>query len=1238
MKDRKKPVDSDDDHESANASNSDILDTEAKPKDLKTQRTELRTALVPQDDSDSDAQPVTHSRAPSKRSEKRKAEKLQGKIDARSKRVAAPALQIHPTDKALNDISDLKFCYKNKLSATLYYFFSVLTLGVLPLVDYWLEGEIFGRFVFKSIEDFAGATHVKVNAATCVYVPLAPRRLNLTESQEFEVQAFDFNHRTFFWCEEDSCFESISTWKGKLSAATFVEKSKKGLREEDAELLVATYGPNVVQIPKTLGFFSVVFSAFGVYCIAATFFLFAAELRGYALVFLTIVLFQAGFILLDRFRQTKKLQKQATVDERVMVVRRAGENLYRKRILESRELVPGDLIEVSNNLAMPADVLLIHGTCIVSENVSDGVTKTHTKESLAPDCKGSLSEVDSRHILKTGSNVLYTLNHVNEGCFGIVLRTGWATMYGDTARISISLHNSPTRICDALIFAFALGVSALVLAACEVLLGSARYNVYRTIALALCPVAPLAISLAFARARSRLRGKGFRVMRSEDIALVGEAKLFLVEQNATGEDPEKCAGFLLATPKESDYPSFEKLISKRSKLQAVATDSPSARRYIEALGLCNTLTKAGDVIYGSPIEAEMLKQTPFTLHNHVHERSEVERYFSCKTEGFSSRYVALRFLTKDKDCKGVVVKNAEGATTLFTHGEPFAVESMCLKKTVPYNFSQTVSRLATKGLRVTALAYRAIAAEENAQEVKLEKDLVFAGLYCSSAAAPPELSSAVADTMTNADVLLASDNCLFAAVFAARRSGIILPSTRVLACRTELVNNVETLICAELSKKSKEVGENSSLHEPLNFVDLDMISEDTFTGFDGIVAVTGPALNLILATFSPEGKRAVLTKCKVFGALRLEDRPVILENLREFVGPAGYVFEQSAPATTVRSAHVSVALGASDQQSAAFCSKTKSIEELATIVKHSRAALANKRKLASFVLVYLTLRLVGLVVLTFKHASFPNAQVFFLDIFVLLGLALFQSDCLGFVPERESRHHAIYSKQFFMALAPQAVFFVVITIFSVALMAKTKFYDVPMAVYGKNEIAHRPDKHFFYDPYLLFLMTAFLSMFHIFAINTGNFFRRQSQWKLALYAYWFFLACVLLLLLFRPARLALAGWLGRVFRAPAFFGFEIIVAFILIFSAIVVFLFRKYSPKYEREEKAPSVACDIKIVDRAQDCESHVEKKSKGSAREPQKPGKAKLPKKPRVSERHFDCAEEDSRERKVKPKRKAIS
>lgn len=124
----------------------------------------------------------------------------------------------------------------------------------------------------------------------------------------------------------------------------------------------------------------------------------------------------------------------------VMVIRRDEAGIPKKQIVDSKELVPGDLIEITNEMSVPADVVLLFGSCVVQEKGCDLKRVSKTKIPFNKESEKAVEKLESHHVIQLGSKVQYTMNHINEGCYAIVLRTGFATEKGSALRKNLAVQ------------------------------------------------------------------------------------------------------------------------------------------------------------------------------------------------------------------------------------------------------------------------------------------------------------------------------------------------------------------------------------------------------------------------------------------------------------------------------------------------------------------------------------------------------------------------------------------------------------------------------------------------------------------------------------------------------------------------------------------------------------------------------------------------------------------------------
>ncbi|KAF9524952.1 endoplasmic reticulum Ca-transporting P-type ATPase [Crepidotus variabilis] len=120
--------------------------------------------------------------------------------------------------------------------------------------------------------------------------------------------------------------------------------------------------------------------------------------------------------------------------------------------IQTDKLLPGDIVSVArvgDETTVPADILLINGTCIVNEAMLSGESTPLLKESIQLLESTENLDIDGQHknaVLFSGTKILQASKSVeipspiptpNQGCLGVVVRTGFGTAQGQLVRTMI---------------------------------------------------------------------------------------------------------------------------------------------------------------------------------------------------------------------------------------------------------------------------------------------------------------------------------------------------------------------------------------------------------------------------------------------------------------------------------------------------------------------------------------------------------------------------------------------------------------------------------------------------------------------------------------------------------------------------------------------------------------------------------------------------------------------------------
>ncbi|AMD21664.1 HFL192Wp [Eremothecium sinecaudum] len=260
---------------------------------------------------------------------------------------------------------------------------------------------------------------------------------------------FQFQKKRFLWHPEDSAFSSpkfLIDNEPKLKVFQDV-KGNSG----DLSQLKRLYGQNTfdIPVPTFIDLFKehavAPFFVFQVFCVALWLFDEMLYLSIFNL-FMLIVLEAAAVF-----------QRLVTLKEfRTMGVKPFSLNVFRDgkwTNIISSELLPMDVVSITRTPedgALPCDLILIDGTCIVNEAMLSGESTPLLKESIklrpATD-KLEVNGLDKNAILHGGTKVLQVTTPENgtnniplppdDGAIGVVTKTGFETSQGSLVRVMI---------------------------------------------------------------------------------------------------------------------------------------------------------------------------------------------------------------------------------------------------------------------------------------------------------------------------------------------------------------------------------------------------------------------------------------------------------------------------------------------------------------------------------------------------------------------------------------------------------------------------------------------------------------------------------------------------------------------------------------------------------------------------------------------------------------------------------
>ncbi|EMD32432.1 endoplasmic reticulum Ca-transporting P-type ATPase [Gelatoporia subvermispora B] len=221
-------------------------------------------------------------------------------------------------------------------------------------------------------------------------------------------------------------------------------RTSNGLTAVDAPNLETLYGKNEfhIPIPSFRELFSehatAPFFVFQIFCVA----LWCLDEYWYYSLFtlFMLVVFECTVV----WQRLRTLTEFRTMSVAPYPIQCKRDNKW--AIIQTDELLPGDIVSIArqqSETTVPADILLLKGSCIVNEAMLSGESTPLLKESISLLEDNEKLDVDGAHknaVLFSGTKLLQATDGGDTpdgGCPGVVLRTGFGTAQGQLVRTMI---------------------------------------------------------------------------------------------------------------------------------------------------------------------------------------------------------------------------------------------------------------------------------------------------------------------------------------------------------------------------------------------------------------------------------------------------------------------------------------------------------------------------------------------------------------------------------------------------------------------------------------------------------------------------------------------------------------------------------------------------------------------------------------------------------------------------------
>ncbi|KAJ2358833.1 hypothetical protein GGF43_000550 [Coemansia sp. RSA 2618] len=703
-----------------------------------------------------------------------------------------------------------------------------------------------------------------------------------------------------------------------------------GLSSTEVRYRLELVGPNFIEVnvPNVFAAFAREFVSF--FYLYQFIFLWAFYFYAYyqvGLVDTGVILLSATIKVVLRVQSERRLKKMAEQEETVPV-RRNGEWVD----ASTRDLVPGDVIEVTTGAHMSCDCVLLSGNAIMNESSLTGEPLPIRKFPVRIDDghynaaeAGKMSTLFAGTIVSQVQPVTKSTDSLeSDRVLALVRFTGTMSDKGQLVRrilfpnpISF-IFNEQMRIVVCILLLYAVFVMAM---ATYLYKGNsvaiAFYGIF-AIAQLLSPLLPAALVIGQSVAATRLRKKQIYCVDPQRIMTAGKVQVLCADKTGTlTRDNLEYYGGRCIDAASGRFAEFTS--------ELLATD----RQFQQAVASCHAVADLNGQLIGNPVDIEQFRASKASIDPHPEYLDAIQ---TAPDAGLGKIHVVRRFqfVHARASMSVVILDESTGKLHVFVKGSFERIKAIANPHSVPSDYDEACADLAREGCYVLAFAHKTLDATDPAKigdftQDELEGGCDMLGLLVFKNMLKSDTAQAIAELKRGSTrtAMITGDTALTGIVIA-RQCGMIPENSRVLLgeCKTP---------ADEIQWVDVDTRETVANIQPY----LEELGPDGFSTTE--LAVGGTAFERLRATGEIE---ALLFNIRVFARMKPTHKVECIEHHMKYAVTA-MCGDGGNDSLALRAAHVGLALSDAEASIVSpFSSANRSIMSCVELLRQSRAGLA----------------------------------------------------------------------------------------------------------------------------------------------------------------------------------------------------------------------------------------------------------------------------------------------------------
>ncbi|XP_051894917.1 cation-transporting ATPase 13A2 isoform X2 [Pristis pectinata] len=823
----------------------------------------------------------------------------------------------------------------------------------------------------------------------------------LTQIPKSVIRYFTFEGLRYIWIEKKGSFCKLSDLDEILTCED-IHKQQKGLSRHYQNKKRQVYGPNVIEV-LVKSYFTLlveeILNPFYIFQIFSIILWITEEYYYYAGCILFISVISISISLYQTHKQSVTLQNMVKLTLNVHVRRDSGE----EEMVNSRDLVPGDCIVIpEDGIQIPCDAALLTGECMVNESMLTGESVPVMKTPLPVQDVIYSSEEHKRHTLFCGTQVVQSKSYsMDQQVLAVVVRTGFCTCKGEL--ISSILYPKPLGFKfykDAMKFIIFLGILALIgdvysiviLEKQKVSVGRVLTRILDLITIIIPPALPAAMTVGTIYAQDRLKKYGIFCISPPRINICGKLKLICFDKTGTlTEEGLDFWGVVLVAGK-----NFDPIIHDTQHLVS--------SRMLHALATCHSVTLLNNQPIGDPLDLKMIESTGWILSDEITD-FDISKKFGMKVlavmksplleeQPFGSKQemilgILRRFpFASTLQRMSVITKKPDNSPLeVYMKGAPEMVASLCLKETVPADFSEVLRYYAKDGYRVLGLAYKTLSQDITFEAVHMlernsvESEMTFLGFLIMRNILKPE-TKPVIDNLIRANfrtVMVTGDNML-TALNVARNCGMVGLTDKVIFANAS-PPSIGKPACVKFLPSDPASDLNGT---ELQQQSRNHSSEQSYYHF----AINGKSFAVICDYF-PDLLQKILLRGTVYARMAPNQKTQLVESLQKLEYTVGMCGDGANDCGALKAADAGISLSESEASVASpFTSKIDNIKCVPMVIREGRASLITSFGVFKYMAMYSMIQFVSVLIMYTINSNLGDWQYLYFDLVITTTVAI----------------------------------------------------------------------------------------------------------------------------------------------------------------------------------------------------------------------------------------------------------